>query len=481
MKQLLIIASSFFMAIILIGCFDVSPQKKEFQFIENPYLSGDGTKDSPYLIGSSMDFYNIRYSPSAHYLLTQSIDFNSDVFIIEDGIVVQGITMIETPFYGTLNGGGYTLKLSSASPMFPALKNATVQNLVIDFSTADESVIDSYRYYNKLYECNGKADCDGFYGEELIITKNFGFISLTADSKSQIENIVIKGSFSKVFNNRKARESAPNISYSGMLVGENYGSIKNIMIDGSFAFTLNNVQGAINAHFAYYHIGLVTGYNEGKIENIVANGSMNITAHGRTFYVTAGGIVGTNESMVSNAWVHLDIDLTNYSQSGISRDGSSAHGGIIGENTSRGTAKNVIFKGLLKNKSGRMAAIGGIAGSNSGMIQYGFSEVEFDVYRNWTDVSNQKSFGGIIGHGSMNSIDRVYYIKKDDSDNTRTFGHEISDNNEFKLEKNQIEQLFMIGMMSLSNFEYSTSLESAVINLDSTYWQSDKLKIDQEG
>ncbi|MDL2300868.1 fibronectin type III domain-containing protein [Lachnospiraceae bacterium OttesenSCG-928-D06] len=94
-------------------------------------MQGDGTKNNPYIISDMETFDNIRNNLSAYYKLTSNIDFQGK-------IVIPIGNLVSTPFKGTIDGDGYTIRnfVIDSSATYPGLfgisSSAVFRNLILE-------------------------------------------------------------------------------------------------------------------------------------------------------------------------------------------------------------------------------------------------------------------------------------------------------------------------------------------------------------
>lgn len=477
MKHIVAFFMSFFVLFLFTGCFMEEKEPEEFVPTENQWLEGAGTHSDPFIIENAFDFYAIRYTPYSHYIITEDINFNEETFMLDDGIIVQGIKSLETSFYGSIDGQGHILTYSTSRPMFISLKGAKIENLVLNVSIEDELSTTEYKYYEKIYACGDEVCPYGFVLENLKRVKDYGLIASVMDNTTLINNIVLKGSILKILNNIELSSQQKNEAFVGFIAGKSYGMISNIQLYGNFSFELINAQGLINADFAYYGLGQVVGFNYGSVKNVSAVGTYNVISNGGDFFVSSGGIAGYNHGLIENIYVEQSHDLYNFYASGISRYGSSDMGGIVGNNPIQGRLKNIWFNGSLKNKCADVANVGGIAGFSEGMINHSFSKVTFDIFYMWTELSPRKYIGGILGGGNTISVDHTYYVKQNSTDETKTYGKNIEDDPDIKVEESQIPGLFSQNMITEAIWMYNAEQSQIKMNLDPLYWEDYQLLI----
>lgn len=90
-------------------------------------LSGLGSIEQPFLIGSRSDFDQIRLAPDAHFQITNNIDF--------EGVIWQPISNV---FSGILDGNGYSIQnfytndsFGTHSAIFSSIQDAVIRNLSV--------------------------------------------------------------------------------------------------------------------------------------------------------------------------------------------------------------------------------------------------------------------------------------------------------------------------------------------------------------
>ena len=101
------------------------------------FQAGSGTVDDPYQIKTAQQLKSITKALNAHFILTADITLNEDV----NGSGWDPIGKHETPFTGTLNGQGHTIKnlwikrpTTNGVGLFGYINNASIGNVILEIS-----------------------------------------------------------------------------------------------------------------------------------------------------------------------------------------------------------------------------------------------------------------------------------------------------------------------------------------------------------
>jgi len=449
--------------------------------IENEFLEGNGTLDDPFLIYSSSDFHNIKYTPYGHYQLMNDIDFITSPLILDNGIVLEGMSMVYVPFYGSLDGNGHELKYSTTEPVFSKLSGATIKNVIFNVNYDEEKMESDYSYYENIEKCTDNDYCRfGYDAVNRVEHKSYGLIALVADESTLIDNVKIKGNAAKRLDNRSESFYDDDKGYVGLVVGENYGTINNIEIDGIFTIHLNKQigQSFFTSENWEYYVGGAVGKNAGIMENVVYNGEYNLISNYKDFNVVHGGLVGSNEGDLTGGFFKGKLYTYNYYASGISAYGNSYSGGVIGINEVSGDLENAWFDGEIVNKTADLAYVGGITALNEGAINGTIAYFSYEVFRQWSDLSNDKTPGGLICRGSNVNISNSYYIYQDSNDKIRVFGSKLEDDENLRVLVSDLDSILSKSHFNDDSWMLSESMLLPVYKMETSYWSLYSLLID---
>lgn len=204
------------------------------------------------------------------------------------------------------------------------------------------------------------------YGLHLLKSGYTGRLGIVINNTGKLYNLNIVGN--TIINNNGTQST-------GVLTGVNSGSLEKISM-------FHNTAEGVN------YVGIVAGENLGLINDIYVNeGSLS----GSSF---VGGVAGDNYGTISRASVNNKIfsvpARSNYFQ----------FAGIAGHNAPSGIVDQVVYSGqmsFLTSSSEGMVSIGGIIGSNEGVLSNAMTKKYSTL-----SVKNVTGVGGLIG---FNSID----------------------------------------------------------------------------
>src|SRR5574344_2111231 len=325
---------------------------------------GSGSAEDPYRINSIDNLLYLKSNPSAY--TSSYIKQTSDIDLSSQSDANRNIALFssETPFQGTYDGDGHTIKglqiRSSSSAdvylgFFRYTKGATVKNLTIENSTIVN--------YNKSSSQYGG-------GTGLLIGCNYN----NGTTETHIENCHIKGiSTCEATNNvgsfvgLSGTSSNPNAkvhitsstSNVGVYIGEYTGK-----------YVFENVGGLIGIGECYLQDCSVLGTTSNRINNKEC----------------VGGLVGLIEgqSAINNCFVTGDI--------GKSYNTSKA-GGFIGSVNSNATITitNSYYSGTIKTTNST-TNVGGLIGYNGG------NSVTITNCYVLGSVTGKTNIGGLVGN-----------------------------------------------------------------------------------
>ena len=286
---------------------------------------------------------------------------NSDVlsynYVLKNDIDASGLSTYntigsdDTAFSGTFDGNGHTIVgLQANGGIFGKLgKGAVVKNINIASS---------------VFTGNAAGDGVGAVAAE----NNGGTISGISGYGN-----TVKGSG----------------GYIGGLVGKNYGGITNSKDQSTIIAGADTVAGGI----AGMNGGTVDGWPIGYIENVQSNSAVTTGDLGEGLYASnLGGIVGKNEKLSGVSWIY---NINNVSAHGVTgkTGNTKTSGGIVGTNECG--ISNAYNESIIHGSEN----IGGIAGSNA-MVGSDGSQATLENIANAVEIigdAGSQNVGGLVG------------------------------------------------------------------------------------
>jgi hypothetical protein len=344
----------------------------------NLFAGGNGSVDTPFEIVSEQQLRNVRYNPTAHYILTDNIILSTNNFV--------PIGTQTDAFVGSFNGDYY------------AIANVTI---------------------NVAYAHAGLFGYIGTTGE----VRNVTISSANIISQSEYTGIVAGFNLGKLNHITLSGSVSPSVIdpakalYSGGAVGRNEGVIKQVV--AQVTVTPSNLQNLVYA-------GGIAGYNDGFIYQSGVLENSNIEAN------YAGGIAGLNDGMIAESYNKATVSATSR---GVVPTSHAYAGGIAGFNKNSNTKTlnistyqvgsfvggyilNSYNHGSITATSNNemIAYAGGIAGFNGYTSETQFGEVKF-VY-NAGNITATNSYpggysyaGGVTGWNSnAGKLAYAYYL-----------------------------------------------------------------------
>ena len=177
--------------------------------------------------------------------------------------------------------------------------------------------------------------------------------------------------------------------YIGGLVGKNYGGISNSDDQSTVIAGANTVAGGI----AGMNGGTVDGWPIGYIENVQSNSAVTTGDLGEGLYASnLGGIVGKNEELSGVSWIY---NINNVSAHGVTgkTGNTKTSGGIVGTNECG--ISNAYNESIIHGSEN----IGGIAGSNA-MVGSDGSQATLENIANAVEIigdAGSQNVGGLVG------------------------------------------------------------------------------------
>ena len=177
--------------------------------------------------------------------------------------------------------------------------------------------------------------------------------------------------------------------YIGGLVGKNYGGISNSNDQSTVIAGAGTVAGGI----AGMNGGTVDGWPIGYIENVQSNSAVTTGDLGEGLYASnLGGIVGENEKLSGVSWIY---NINNVSAHGVTgkTGNTKTSGGIVGTNECG--ISNAYNESIIHGSEN----IGGIAGSNA-MVGSDGSQAKLENIANAVEIigdAGSQNIGGLVG------------------------------------------------------------------------------------
>lgn len=177
--------------------------------------------------------------------------------------------------------------------------------------------------------------------------------------------------------------------YIGGLVGKNYGSITDSDDQSTIIAGADTVAGGI----AGMNGGTVDGWPIGYIENVQSNSAVTTGDLGEGLYASnLGGIVGKNEKLSGVSWIY---NINNVSAHGVTgkTGNTKTSGGIVGTNECG--ISNAYNESIIHGSEN----IGGIAGSNA-MVGSDGSHATLENIANAVEIigdAGSQNIGGLVG------------------------------------------------------------------------------------
>lgn len=177
--------------------------------------------------------------------------------------------------------------------------------------------------------------------------------------------------------------------YIGGLVGKNYGSITDSDDQSTIIAGADTVAGGI----AGMNGGTVDGWPIGYIENVQSNSAVTTGDLGEGLYASnLGGIVGKNEKLSGVSWIY---NINNVSAHGVTgkTGNTKTSGGIVGTNECG--ISNAYNESIIHGSEN----IGGIAGSNA-MVGSDGSQATLENIANAVEIigdAGNQNIGGLVG------------------------------------------------------------------------------------
>ncbi len=349
---------------------------------ESRELTGSGTKDAPYQIGSAAELREFAElvnggKTDASAVLTDDINLNPDMKIDEDGTVTNGAVTNQkelrewTPigtnssrYSGTFDGDGHTISglyidsTADYQGLFGYVDTGgTVKDLGVSGSVSGNNYVGGVVGYNSGHVKN---------------CYNTGSVSGSGNSVGGVVGYN-SGSVTNCYNIGDVSGS----KYVGGVVGYNYsgGSVTN-------SYNTGAVSGGAD-------VGGVVGLNSGNVENCYNTGTVSGPDSGTSNYV--GGVVGQNHGSVTNCYNTGTV-------SGPDSGTSNYVGGVVGWNISSGNVTNCYF---LQQNGVPAQGIGSGSGSGSATPLSAEAFESQKSFNSWTEFTNTWEIEPIFGRPTL--------------------------------------------------------------------------------
>lgn len=412
-------------------------------------LSGEGTKDSPYLIESIEDLVEFKNSVNdgnsyegKYVKLNGTLDFSSPISYANSSCrqdneysfndECKEITNFDSigtssnPFKGVFDGNdNYIMNIPYTTTelvgLFGYVEGGSISNLKVTGSYTIDNSIESNRLVvggiaakSKLGEvsnCYSRVNykVNGFKNKEVVIggivgesngtsidnNYNYGYLNNNESSNSYVGGIVgieqVKGDNFNNYNYGYVRTISSNKAYVGGIIGNGYGN------NGSYNFGI--VTGNTVNLDSYSYVGGIVGYSYLDVSNddnygLVMNGSYtdNKYSSSSSLYSYVGGIVGYSNGKVNNSSNYSIIKISN------SNDNSSNYvGGIVGY--------GLASIDMVSNRGNVIASTSNSGNYVGGIEGYLADNQKISNSTNTGNITTNDSFtGGIVGRTGSNCI-----------------------------------------------------------------------------
>ncbi len=316
-------------------------------------ILGDGSPEDPYMIYDVHDLQNMSLDLSAHYALANDIDAGetSKWNWNETEGVYRGFEPIgdgENQFDGTFDGGGYTI-----TGLFIYRPDVSGVGL---FSHIDE----------------------GGY------VSNVSLVDVNVTGNNYVGGLVGRsGGF------HTPGGTVSNCSASGVLTGLGF-RVGGLMGWNSFT-TVSNSHAEVMVTADNTGGGLMGENANGMVLNSFSTG--NVSGEGNS----RGGLVGRNAGVIEDSYATGNVN------------GSSYLGGLVGYNAGGSISYSYATGSINSTISDSSQAVGGLAGINSGYVNYSYATGEVTgpfrrvgglVGQNTGVVTNSYATGNVTGGGT---------------------------------------------------------------------------------
>jgi hypothetical protein len=324
------------------------------------HAAPSGTPSDPFIVMTAQELSDIRSNPSAHYKLGEDIDlagYDYDGAGPDTGGWVP-IGNASTPFTGTFEGNGYTIRNMTINRpsyahigLFGRINNgAELRNVrLLDINVTGSS-----------------TPAGGLVGNIVSGTIQSSFVTgrvSVSGADAPAGGLVGVNANGAILNSHAVVSVSGGGDRLGGLVGTNAGTIQD-------SYAIANVSGRDQ-------VGGLVGYNinaASSIQNSYAKGNIS----GRD---GVGGLVGTLDGKIQNSYAAVDVV------------GNDSVGGLVGVITYvGGDVQNSFSVGKV---TGATAKVGGLAGYNSGTV----TNSVWDMQTTGQTTGYVSSSGPITGDG----------------------------------------------------------------------------------
>lgn len=386
---------------LLISCTDSSTTVQVMDINPTPFLSGVGEPHSPYHITTIEQLQAVRNYPERKFILMSDIDA-SDTEFWNDGAGFLPIGSEDSPFSGTFNGNGHTIKNLYLNHdlrdtgLFGYVRDAAIENLII----SGAKVIGN-NFAGGLASRGVNSSFINIHVEADVTSSNYSGILVGAVERTVFQSIRVSGSAEGIIvggmTGRARFIEADDIhaevkvygrDFSGGLIGmlwattQEQQAISNCSSNSETVSVEGSAGGIIG-------IDLRSEFNsEPLIQNCTSAGSVTGTA--------AGGIAGRGAFHIRNSTSSADVY------------GSLFAGGLIGATNSVDLKKVSIYRsGNTGNISIDDTQCGLSDGNVGGLVGRARNVHIAKSYSEGT-IAGRNGVGGLIGEMFNGSISESF-------------------------------------------------------------------------
>jgi hypothetical protein len=358
----------------------------------NMFSAGNGSQSEPFEITNETELRNVKYNPTAYYILNNSINLSTDNF--------EPIGTLQKPFIGNFNGDYYDVN------------GLTITN--------------TYDYSGMFGYVEGTGVVENMYLNNVNITSASEYTGgVVGYNEGTINRVHITGQVKPTLN------SVEKILYAGGITGYNLGEVQ-------LSTATVQVEPINSSNLVY--AGGIAGYNNGLISQAGTNSNSSVKAN------FAGGVTGYNNGNIEKAYNKGEV-IAQAKSGAIEADGYA--GGIAGYNLNTDSVGG--YTGLIINSynwgeisassaNASYAYAGGIVGYNGYVSASSFGEVKWSYSAglvNATNTYNQNSryAGGVAGYNSQGTklIESYYLINTATTTTHGALGTDCDERKEIEL------------------------------------------------
>lgn len=251
-------------------------------------VSGDGTGENPFLIGSDGDILVIKSFPDKHYKLISDVNLNTSL----------------GDFSGVLDGNGYKITSESKANIIFASNSGTVKNLTANCRLA------------KTNTESGVVENCVFNNTSGVVGTNNGIIENSVFNNTYC----ISGTNNGVIKNSKCVIDELKFSYKSSSGGgitpiAIYGIVRKNCASGIIvgcSFVCNKLNVAIESSYITLTFGGFAYENAGKISECYSNFNMEYSFYNKTYDKKFSGIaINTDENaVIENCYVIANVETS---------------------------------------------------------------------------------------------------------------------------------------------------------------------------